>query len=140
MRLRVGAVIAATVFVASAGIALAFSVGGSSNPEGIDGPEALQIEGVWVFQHQPEFALTALHGGIPEIVNGCLYVDGAIVVWHVDRIEEAAGAIAAVRADESPQLLVGGGGISLEEGASPDQLPAVITDRCPTSTVWFGAP
>ena len=73
-------------------------------------------------------------------MNGCLYIDGAIVVWHVDRIDEAARAITAVRAGESPQLLVGGGGISLEEGALPDQLPAVITDRCPTSTVWFGAP
>ena len=140
MRLRVGAVIAATVFVASAGIALAFSVGGSNNPEGRDGPEALQIDAIWVFQHQPESANRALHGGMPEIVNGCLYVDGAIVVWHVNRIDEAAQTIAAVRAGESPQLLIGGGGISLDEGASPDQIPAVITDRCPTSTVWFGAP
>ncbi len=140
MRLRVGAVIAATVFVASAGMALAFSVGGSSNPEGTDGPEALQIDGVWVFQHQPEFANQALHGGTPEIAGGCLVIDNTIVVWHVDRIDEAAEAISAVKAGESPELLIGGGGISVDEGARPDQIPTVITDQCPTSAVWFGAP
>ena len=102
--------------------------------------EALQIDGVWVFQHQPEFANQALHSGTAEIVDGCLVVDNTIVVWSVDRINEATEAIAAVKAGESPQLLIGGGGISLDEGARPDQIPAVITGRCPTSAVWFGAP
>ena len=100
----------------------------------------LQIDGVWVFQHQPEFAMHALHGGTPEIVDGCLVIDNTIVVWHVDRIDEAAAAISAVKAGESPELLIGGGGISVDEGARPDQIPTVITDRCPTSAVWFGAP
>ena len=104
------------------------------------GIEALQIDGVWVFQHQPEFAMDALHGGTPKIVDGCLVIDNTIVVWHVDRIGDAAEAIAAVKAGESPQLLIGGGGISVDEGARPDQIPTVITDRCPTSAVWFGAP
>ena len=104
------------------------------------GIEALQIDGVWVFQHQPEFAMDALHGGTPEIVEGCLVIDNTIVVWHVDRIDEAAGAISAVKSGVSPRLLIAGGGISLDEGARPDQIPAVITDRCPTSAVWFGAP
>ena len=104
------------------------------------GIEALQIDGVWVFQHQPEAAMDALHGGTPEIVDGCLVVDNTIVVWHVDRIDEATEAIAAVKAGESTQLLIGGGGISVDEGDRPDQIPTVITDRCPTSAVWFGAP
>ena len=104
------------------------------------GIEAFQIDGVWVFQHQPEVAMDALHSGTPEIVNGCLVVDNTIVVWHFDRIDEAAEAIAAAKAGESPQLLIGGGGISVDEGATPDQIPTIITDLCPTSAVWFGAP
>ena len=128
--------------------AAACSVGGGGATAEDDSPpvrsdggiEALQIDGVWVFQHQPEAAMNALHGGTPEIVDGCLVIDNTIVVWHVDRIDEATEAIAAVKAGESPQLLIGGGGISLDEGDRPDQIPAVITDRCPTSAVWFGAP
>ena len=104
------------------------------------GIEALQIDGVWVFQHQPFFFMQALHGGTPEIVDGCLYIDNTIVVWHVDRIDEAAEAISAVKAGESPQLRIGGGGNSVDEGARPDQFPTVITDRCSTSAVWFGSP
>jgi hypothetical protein len=62
------------------------------------GIEALQIDGVWVFQHQPEFAMNALQGGTPEIADGCLVIDNTIVVWHVDRIDEAAEAISAAKA------------------------------------------
>ena len=105
-----------------------------------EGIEALQLDGVWVFQHQPEISGDALHSGTPEIVDGCLVVGNTIVVWHFDRIDEADEAIAAVRAGESPQLLIGGGGISVDEGTPPDEIPTVISDRCPTSTVWFGAP
>ncbi len=104
-----------------------------------EGIEALQIDGVWVFQDEPESAMEALHSGTPEIVDGCLVVDNTIVVWHVDRIDEATEAIAAVNAGESPQLLIAGGGISVDEGARPDQIPTVITDRCPTTAVWFAA-
>ena len=128
--------------------AAACSVGGGGATAEDDSPpvrsdggiEALQIDGVWVFQHQPEAAMDALHGGTPEIVDGCLVIDNTIVVWHVDRIDEATEAIAAVKAGESTQLLIGGGGISLDEGDRPDQIPTVIADRCPTSAVWFGAP
>ena len=128
--------------------AAACSVGGDGGTAEDDPPsvrsdggiEALQIDGVWVFQHQPEAAMDALHGGTPEIVDGCLVIDNTIVVWHVDRIDEATEAIAAVKAGESTQLLIGGGGISLDEGDRPDQIPTVIADRCPTSAVWFGAP
>jgi hypothetical protein len=107
---------------------------------GLAGIEALQIDGVWVFQHQPEAHNDALHSGTPEIVNGCLVVDNTVVVWHVDRIGDATDVIAAAKAGESPELLIGGGGISLDEGARPDQIPSVITDLCPASAVWFGAP
>ena len=102
--------------------------------------EPLQIDGVCVFQHEPEVAMEALHSGTPEIAGGCLVIDDTIVVWYVDRIEEAAAAIAAAKAGESPQLLIGGGGLSIDEGAEPSQIPSIITDRCPTCAVWHGAP
>ena len=102
--------------------------------------ESLQIDGVWVFQHEPEVSGDALHSGTPEIVDRCLVIDDTIVVWHVDRIEEAKAAIAAAKAGESPQLLIGGGGLSIDEGAEASQIPSIITDRCPTSAVWYGAP
>ena len=97
--------------------------------------EPLQIDGVWVwvFLHEPEAAMEALFSGTPSIVDGCLFIDDTIVVWYVDRIEEAAAAIAAVKAGESPLLLIGG-------GPERSQIPSIITDRCPTSAVWYGAP
>ena len=140
--------VAVLAFLVMGATAAACSVGGGGATAEDDPPpvrsdggiEAIQIDGVWVFQHQPEAAMDALHGGTPEIVDGCLVIDNTIVVWHVDRIDEATEAIAAVKAGESTQLLIGGGGISVDEGDRPDQIPTVITDRCPTSAVWFGAP
>jgi hypothetical protein len=99
-----------------------------------------EIDGVWVFLHDPEAIMQARHGGKPTIVDGCLYVDDSVVVWHVDQLEEAEAAIAAVRAGEQPDLLIGGGGLSLDEGATPGQIPNIITDACPTRVVWFGNP
>ena len=107
--------------------------------EGIASPviEARQIDDVWIFSHNPNGGGDALHTGAATIDNGCLYVDGAVVVWHVDSIDQAEATITAVQAGEQPMLSIGGGGASLEEGAT--SLPAEITDRCPTSTVWFGS-
>lgn len=113
---------------------------GEGGAVGEAGVEATQIDGIWVFQHQPEFAMDALHSGTPEIVDGCLVIDDTVVVWNAERLDEAASAVAAAKAGEQPQLLIGGGGLSTSEGADPALIPRVITDRCPTSAVWFGAP
>ncbi len=104
------------------------------------GIEALQIDGVWVFRHDPDAGDDALHSGTPEIVGGCLYVDDTIVVWHADRMGDAAAAVAAANAGADPPLLIGGGGVSLDEGGDATQIPAVITQRCRTTAVWFGSP
>lgn len=125
-------------------LTIASNVSGSNDAVGDgfadEGVQAMQIDGVWVFQHEPDTAMAALHSGTPEIVNGCLVIDNTIVVWHTDTLEDAAAAIAAVKAGNSPQLLIGGGGLSVSEGADPAQIPAVISERCPTTAVWFGAP
>jgi hypothetical protein len=62
------------------------------------------------------------------------------VVWHVDEIDEVGEIIANLKAGQHREVLIGGGGISLDEGASPEDITATITDRCATSAVWFGAP
>jgi hypothetical protein len=82
----------------------------------------------------------ACHPDDKPLPDGCLYVDDAIVVWPTDRLDEVTAIIAAVNSGEEPDLLIGEGGISVAEGASPTDLPPVITDLCPTSVVWFGAP
>lgn len=110
---------------------------GSDDVSGID---AAEIDGVWVFRHEPEVFMDALHSGTPEIVNGCLMIDNTVVVWHTDTFEDATAAIAAAKAGDSSQLVISGGGLSVSEGADPAQIPDVISDRCPTDAVWFGAP
>jgi hypothetical protein len=107
---------------------------------GGDEVAAVRIDDVWVFQHDPVGWDDALHGGLAEIRDGCLYVDEAIVVWHVDEIDEVGEIIADLKAGQQREVLVGGGGISLDEGASPEAIPATIVEHCPTSAVWFGAP
>lgn len=98
------------------------------------GIEAVLIDGVWVFQNRPEWVWLALGGGIPEIVDGCLYLGDTVVVWSVNRIDQAAGAIAAARAGETPFVRIGGGVVNNEAGIG---FPTVITDRCATSRLWI---
>jgi hypothetical protein len=61
--------------------------------------EALQIEGVWVFAYgePPQVSMDALGGGDATVVDGCLEVGEAVVVWHehhVDAVEEVIARIA----------------------------------------------
>lgn len=100
--------------------------------------EAKQIDGVWVFEHHSPDSMQALHGGVPTIVDGCLLIDGAVVIWHDSTIAEATRLVAAVKAGQSPMVSVSGGGMSVEEGASADDFPSAVTQRCSTTTVWFG--
>ena len=107
---------------------------------GGDEVAAVKIDDVWVFQHDPVAWDDALHGGSAEIRDGCLYVDSAIVVWHVDEMVGVGEIIANLKAGQHREVLIGGGGIGLDEGASPEAIPAAINEHCPTSAVWFGAP
>ncbi len=123
-------------------LTIASNVNASSAPdEGDDGGvTAIQIDGVWVFEYTPNGGMDALHSGIPEIIDGCLVIDDTIVVWDSARLDEAAAAISAAKAGESPQLLIAGGGLSLDEGTDPSQIPDAITEKCQTRAVWFAAP
>lgn len=102
------------------------------------GVQALEIDGVWVFEHGSPDAADALHSGDAEIADGCLLVEGAAVIWHSDQIDQVAETIEAIQSGQARTLSIAGGGISLEEGAS--ELPAVVLDRCNVTEVWFAAP
>jgi len=102
--------------------------------------EAVSVDGVWVFAHDPAAAGDALHSGTPQIIDGCLVIDNTIVVWPVGALDDATAAVAAAHAGEQSALLIAGDGISTSEGTSADLIPEVITQRCPITAVWFGAP
>jgi len=123
------------------------SAGGAGNadysPAAVgDGIEALQIDGVWVFQYEtePDVIMEALHSGPVEIVDGCLFVEDMIVIWHPKRLSDVEAAIAAVQAGGSLELRTGGGGFSLDEGSTADEIPTVIAERCSTTGWWYGSP
>lgn len=102
------------------------------------GVEPTEIDDVWIFQHDSLGGDGAGHGGVAEIRNSCLYVDDAVVVWHESQIGQAEDLIRDIKAGERPEVLLGGGGISLDEGDTP--IPSVITDLCPTRVVWYSSP
>ena len=107
-----------------------------------DGITARQTGGVgpWIFTHDPDAFNQALHTGAPEVRDNCLYVDDTIVIWHESDAEYAEQLVADTRAGTAPNVKVPGGGISIDEGASPVQIPKTVRDRCPTNAVWFAGP
>jgi hypothetical protein len=88
--------------------------------------------------HNPGGWDAALHSGTPSIEGGCLFVGGSVVVWHVEQRTASEAALAAAFDGQQPQLLIGGGGISLDEGSIA--IPSVIAERCTTRAAWFGSP
>lgn len=126
------ALVLSMLFVACGGDDLASS-------ETIDGITASRVEGVWVFSHAPSGGMDALHGGRVTIESGCLLVDGAVVVFHETMVQDGIELIGALRNGDELTVTIPGGGISLAEGASVEDIPQVIADRCETDTVWFGA-
>jgi hypothetical protein len=120
---------------------LVFACGGEDqeSSETVDGITARQVEGVWVFSHSPTGGMDALHGGRVTVEGDCLLVDGAVVVFHDDMMQDGIELIGATRDGDELTATIPGGGISLSEGAALDDIPQVIADRCDVDTVWFGA-
>jgi len=114
---------------------------GATNDASEDEPVvALQIEGVWVFEHDPNGYYDAEHSGRADIVDGCLVVDNAVVIWHVSRRADVERVVSEVLSGMHPQIRLGGGGLSLSEGSTLDDFPAAVTEHCAVSEVWFAAP
>jgi len=119
-------------------LALLIAACGSDSTSSASDVESLEIDGVWVFHHASSGGDDALHGGVAEIKNDCLYVDDAVVVWHEDQIDQASKLIASIKSGDEPQVSLPGGGISLDEGDTP--IAASIKDLCPTRVVWYTRP
>mgnify|MGYP007097599693 CR=1 FL=1 len=108
-----------------------------SNPE----VEAIQLGETWVFAYseEPGSSMDALSHGTAAQVDGCLQVGDAVVVWWPDQLAEVEEIVLAVEAGEAPELELGGGGMSLEEGASAEDFPAAVREHCTPTELWFSS-
>ncbi len=99
-------------------------------------------DGVWVFTYAstPSYTSDALAGGPAAVVDGCLQMGDAVVIWHDQHLAAVDDVIARVAAGEALTLTVGGGGRSLEEGSTVDDFPIEVVERCPAAReIWFSA-
>ncbi len=117
----------------------------SSAPGDTDGDatavEAQEVDGVWVFTYAeaPDASMDALATGTASVVDGCLLVGDAVVVWHDHHLDDVNDAIAGVDRGEVVSLQVGGGGLSLDEGSSEDDFPPLVVEHCSPTEVWFSS-
>ncbi|MGH9166248.1 MAG: hypothetical protein ACREA0_17450 [bacterium] len=125
-------------FLAVACVALLVAACASGSTSSTNDVESLEIDGVWVFQHANSGGDDALHSGVAEIKNDCLYVNDAVVVWHEDQTDQASQLIASIKGGDEPQVSLPGGGTRLDEGDTP--IAASITDLCPTKVLWYTRP
>lgn len=101
---------------------------------------AQQVAGVWVFTYVVAGGLEydALNTGEVAVVDDCLRVGDALVVWHPEQLPVVEEALARVAAGEAPKLTVAGGGSSRDE-SEDFALPDVLAARCAADAVWYGA-
>lgn len=103
--------------------------------------DAIQIDDVWVFAYAqtPSSSMDALGGGTATVVDGCLQMGDAVVVWRPAHLSEIEEVVAAIEAGDTVVLEVGGGGLSLDEGSSLDDFPAAVLEHCTPRELWFSA-
>jgi hypothetical protein len=111
-----------------------------SPSSGSSGVSALRIVSTWVFTHAQSGAGDALHAGAAAIVDDCLRIGDAIVVWHEVNLEDVQAIVASLEAGDAVTVRVGGGGLSLNEGSTLADFPPEVVERCNTRELWFGAP
>lgn len=109
----------------------------------IDAPEVdgQQRDGVWVFTYAdaPDYNENALGNGQATVVDDCLLMGDAVVVWYDHHLEAVDDIIARVQSGETVHLQVGGGGLSLDEGSTADDFPPDVLEHCSASAIWFAA-
>ena len=132
MKSKLIAVVVGLVVLVGLAALVPLAAGGTANDI-----ESFQLDGIWVFQQESDDGGEALHTGSAAIVDDCLLVGGAVVVWQPDQKDEFTQVITAVRNGESPSLAVAGAGLSLAEGDV--ELPSVITDQCQVTEGWFAS-
>lgn len=113
---------------------------GGCTPEATDPAiDAIQVGETWVFAYQeaPMLSMQALTSGTAAQVEGCLYVGDAVVVWWPDQLAQVEEIVAAVEAGEAPELQLGGGGLSLDEGDTREDFPEAVREHCDPSVLWW---
>ena len=95
---------------------------------------AEQVEGVWVFSHDPDLWRDSYIEGVPMVENGCLPVSGAVVVWAVARLQEAKDLTSQLAVGEAPEMVTVGGGYD-------ERVPQTIIEHCgDVPEVFLGTP
>jgi len=121
-----------------------FSIGLALLSSGCAGDEttqvdAFQLEGAWVFTYsQPqESSMQALTTGQAAVVDGCLQIGDAVVIWRDDHLSTVEEVLLRINAGETISVRVGGGGASLDEGGTVDDFPAEVLEHCSPTEIWF---
>lgn len=119
----------------------ALACGASVDDGSTDDVVAEQVEGVWVFSFAvtPDGSMDALHAGEAQVVDGCLQIGAAVVVWREAQLPSVEDLVARLLDGEALRVELGGGGLSLEEGSTEADLPSAIVEHCTASEVWFAA-
>jgi hypothetical protein len=122
-------------------LGLVLLAGGCATAEVGAEVDAQQRDGVWVFTYAkaPTSNMEALGGGRAAVVDDCLRMGDAVVIWHDHHLSAVDEIIARVLDGEALDLQVGGGGLSLAEGSTADDFPAVVTEHCSASEIWFSS-
>lgn len=120
----------------------AILAGCGANP--VTGPtevEALEVDGVWVFAYQddPTSSMDAIHSGPAAVVDGCLLIDDTVVVWWTDQLPDVEEIVAALASGATVDVQLGGGGFTVDEGASLDDFPDAVRSRCTAAGLWYAS-
>lgn len=101
--------------------------------------DAVQLDGVWVFTYgeTPDLSMDALGGGDAAVVDGCLQMGDAVVIWRDEHLGVVEEIIQSVDAGDTVGIRVGGGGLSLDEGSTLDDFPDVVLEHCAPVEIWF---
>jgi len=109
----------------------------------IERPEVVgeQLDGVWIFRfvEDPLYSNNAALSGEAAVVEGCLEVGEAVVIWRDEHLDTVQQVLDIIAAGGTPALQFGGGGYSLDEGGTVDGFPDAILEHCTTSTYWEAA-